>query len=129
VCDIALVTFDDEQALWLDNSPEETLNRLKRSGVKEAVVKLGVEGCLYQHFAAMETPVLAPTKAVETVVDTTSAGDSFNAGFLAGYLTGQSAQASFIQGHQLAGAVIQHKGAVILRSATDTATEQFSSNR
>ncbi|HEY5715597.1 MAG TPA: sugar kinase [Psychromonas sp.] len=117
--DLALVTDDDEAALWGDTSPQETLLRLQKSGVKQVVLKMGAKGCLYTDFSS-ETPELIKTTPVTDVIDTTSAGDSFNAGFLAGYLTDKSPRESALQGHQLAAIVIQHKGAVIPASATES---------
>ncbi|WP_305368937.1 sugar kinase [Photobacterium leiognathi] len=119
ITDLALVTNDDEANLWGDNDEHATLNRLQAAGVKKAVVKMGAKGNLYQEFAAGDFETIATTP-VETVVDTTSAGDSFNAGFLAGYLQGKDAQQCSRQGHQLAGIVIQHKGAIIPTYATET---------
>lgn len=129
VCDIALVTFDDEQALWGDETPQETLIRLKTSGVKEAIVKLGAEGCLYQNFTLPDSvSELISTEVVANVVDTTSAGDAFNAGFFSGYLLGLKPQMACKQGHQLAGAVIQHKGAIVPIAATEPITALFTDN-
>lgn len=119
ITNLALVTDDDEQALWGDADREATLVRLQASGVKQIVLKMGAQGCLYQHCESPQFETIATTP-VETVIDTTSAGDAFNAGFLAGYLTDKSIRDSALQGHQLAGVVIQHKGAIIPASATDT---------
>ncbi|OLQ86603.1 ketodeoxygluconokinase [Vibrio ponticus] len=118
ITDLALVTNDDEQNLWGDSDEEQTLVRLQAAGVKKAVVKMGAQGNHYNDFVA-GTRQTIPTTPVETVVDTTSAGDSFNAGFLAGYLQGKDAEQCSRQGHQLAGIVIQHKGAIIPKQATD----------
>ena len=46
------------------------------------------------------------------VVDSTAAGDSFNAGFLAAYFSGKSASVSARHGHELAKVVISHAGAI-----------------
>ncbi|MGF1762677.1 sugar kinase [Aliivibrio kagoshimensis] len=119
ITDIALVTNDDERALWCDVNDEMTLNRLQTSGVKQAVLKMGAEGCLYQHFEREQSEWITTTP-VEHVVDTTSAGDAFNAGFIAGTLSGKSPVTSALQGHLLAGTIIQHKGAVIPAAATKT---------
>ncbi len=113
--DLALVTFDDEQALWGDASAEDTIARLRRLGVKKMVIKQGAQGCL---FSDGEMQEWVPTVPVKHVVDTTSAGDSFNAGFLAGYLHDQPIAVCCLQGHRLAGIVIQHKGAIIPIAAT-----------
>lgn len=122
---LALVTDDDEQALWGDEDVTQTLLRLKAAGVQRAVVKQGAAGCCYQALQTGEPAITIPTQAVSKVVDTTSAGDSFNAGFLAGYLQGQAINECARMGHRLAGIVIQHKGAIIPESATRSVTDSF----
>ncbi|WP_019616915.1 sugar kinase [Psychromonas ossibalaenae] len=117
VTDLALVTDDDEQALWGDSSTAQISDRLRSAGVKEMVLKKGAEGCIYHNLLGGDA-LLVETTAVTNVIDTTSAGDSFNAGFLAGYLSGKTPLESALQGHQLASVVIQHKGAIIPQSAT-----------
>lgn len=108
---VALITFDDEQALWQDKNEQETIARLKAAGVKNVVVKMGKCGAIFEDFAGRQQQI--PTQAVDNVVDSTSAGDAFNAGFLAGYLQGKDFSLCCQQGNQLAGRVIQHKGAII----------------
>ena len=122
VTGVALVTFDDEQLIWGDATPQDTLARLRRQGVKKAVVKLGEEGCIAQDFTAGAEPVSVPTQPVAHVVDTTSAGDSFNGGFLSAYLTGNSLEFSCQRGNALAGLVIGHRGAIVPKSVTDELT-------
>lgn len=117
--DIALVTFEDEQLLWQDAQPQDTIRRLHALGVKTVVVKLGAEGCLISETPEDE-PVKITTTPVETVVDSTSAGDSFNGGFLSCYLAGGSIEEACHQGNTLARLVIQHHGAIIPKSITDT---------
>jgi 2-dehydro-3-deoxygluconokinase len=117
--DIALVTFDDEQLLWGDQTPQDTIKRLHTLGVKTVVVKLGAEGCLISENAENE-PEKITTTPIETVVDSTSAGDSFNGGFLSCYLSGGSIEEACQQGNALARLVIQHHGAIIPKAITDT---------
>ncbi|RTZ19662.1 sugar kinase [Vibrio penaeicida] len=117
--DIALVTFDDEQALWGDTTPEETFQRLEALGVRIVVVRLGEKGCLVQDFSDKQSAIEVPTIPVEKVVDTTSAGDSFNGAFFAAYLNGECLAECCKQGNILAGKVIQHKGAIVPKSATN----------
>ena len=119
---LALVTFDDEQLIWGDKTPEDTLARLHSIGVTKVVVKLGEKGCLVGD-ATRDNSYTVPTIPVETVVDTTSAGDSFNGGFLSCYLAGGSLEQSCQRGNALAGVVIQHRGAIIPKSATDVVTQ------
>jgi 2-dehydro-3-deoxygluconokinase len=53
-----------------------------------------------------------PTDSIN-IVDTTSAGDSFNAGYISARLGGKTPAESADQGNLLAAVVIQHRGAVI----------------
>ncbi len=124
--DIALVTFDDEQLIWGDETPEQTIERLTSLGVGKCIVKLGADGCLVQDStnqgsSAALAPQAVPTQPVAQVVDTTSAGDSFNGGFLSAYLAGVDLAASCQRGNALAGAVIQHRGAIIPKAFTQPA--------
>ena len=72
---LALPTLDDEQALHGDRDAEATLRRIAALGVEEVVVKLGADGALVQG-------ELVPAEPGVDVVDTTGAGDAFDAGYL-----------------------------------------------
>ncbi|HEJ9438047.1 sugar kinase [Proteus mirabilis] len=123
---LALVTDDDEQKLWDDTSINMTIQRLHHTGIKHIVVKSGKDGCYCSGFQPSILKVAA-TK-VEHVIDTTSAGDAFNAGFLAGYLNHLPIQQAAEMGHLLAGRVIQHKGAIIPKEYTQPITMAFFNN-
>jgi 2-dehydro-3-deoxygluconokinase len=112
--DLALPTFDDERALFGDVEPEDSLSRLRAYRVETAVIKLGAAGCLlYDRHGSRR--VAAPP--VTRVIDTTAAGDAFNAGFLAGLIRGESHESAALRGHRIAGIVIQHRGAIAPKSA------------
>jgi 2-dehydro-3-deoxygluconokinase len=116
LADIALPTFDDEQALWSDTAPEATVERLAAFGVGEIVVKLGAEGALVTGGDGPAVRVGVPLRV--TPVDTTAAGDSFNAAYLARRLAGAPPAEAALAGHRLAGVVIAHRGAIAPRDAT-----------
>ncbi|WP_040977016.1 sugar kinase [Necropsobacter massiliensis] len=120
---LALVTFDDEQAVWQDEHPQHTVRRLKNAGVNSVVVKQGKCGAFFSSFNGEEQQI--HTDAVANVVDTTSAGDAFNAGFLNGYLQNKPLAHCCRQGNALAGVVIQHKGAIIDSAATAHFIDEF----
>ena len=104
------MTWDDEQALWGDADPEAAIRRLQQAGVREIVLKNGAAGATY---ATGDTCHHIPAERVEHIVDTTAAGDAFNAGYLAARLQGADPVASCKNGNRLAARVIQHKGAII----------------
>jgi 2-dehydro-3-deoxygluconokinase len=54
---------------------------------------------------------------VDKVVDTTAAGDSFAAAYLAARLSGADPAAAAAAGHRLAGIVVGYPGAIIPRQA------------
>lgn len=120
--DVALVTFDDEEKLWADKDEQATIARLSAFNIAKIIVK---QGSLGATVCEQGECTFVPTMPVENVVDTTSAGDAFNAGFLNGYLQGKPLTDCCRQGNQLAGIVIRHKGAIIDKSATEHLRRTF----
>lgn len=90
---------------------EEAAGTLSREGTVVVVVKLGAEGALA---LAGDRVVRSPALAVEEV-DAVGAGDSFDAGFLAGHLAGRPLEESL----RLATAC----GALSMRAAGGTAAQ------
>lgn len=60
---------------------------------------------------------VVPAEPAARVVDTTAAGDSFAAAYLAARIAGLAPETAAARAHRLAGAVIGHRGAVIPRDA------------
>jgi 2-dehydro-3-deoxygluconokinase len=108
--DIALPTLDDDQALFDVPDAAGCAARLHDFGVAEVVVKLGPLGC---YLSSDGRAVDVPAEPVGRVVDSTAAGDSFNAGYLAARLAGTGPEAAAVAGNRLAARVIAHHGAVI----------------
>lgn len=109
--DIALPTLSDETLLFEDTTPTSTVERLRSYGIAEIVLKMGDSGA---YVANDSTEQIVKTIEVD-VVDTTAAGDSFNAAYLAARLAGHNNIDAARAGHQLATHVIQHAGAIIDR--------------
>ena len=108
--DIILPSFEDEASHFGDTTPEDTRDRWLQGGANTVVVKNGGEAISYAHHGAMGVVMPEP---VMNVVDTTAAGDSFNAGLLAGLADGQGADAMIALGCQVAGQVIRGRGALV----------------
>jgi len=108
--DLALSTLDDERQLFGEASERAVADRLRAWGVKEIALKKGAAGCAIADRTTLQT---VPAAVVADVVDTTAAGDSFNAGYLAARLRGRPAHAAALLGNQLAAQVVRHPGAII----------------
>jgi 2-dehydro-3-deoxygluconokinase len=111
--DLALLTEDDERALFGYSDTEQLLAAYRQMGVSEVVVKRGAESCLVE---TQGERFDIPAHPVQRVIDTTAAGDSFSAAYLAQRLKGASPQEAAEAGHRLASLVIQHPGALIPKS-------------
>ncbi|UTF61024.1 sugar kinase [Gilvimarinus sp. DA14] len=112
ISDIALPTIDDEAQLFGETDKDAIIDRIRKCGAREIVLKMGAEGCCVDDGSSRE---VVSGRRVE-VVDTTSAGDSFNAAYLHYRSQGESYELAAKMGHILASTVIQHKGAIIAES-------------
>jgi 2-dehydro-3-deoxygluconokinase len=113
LADIALVTLDDEQALWGCSDAHAQLAQTLTLPCPELVVKRGAAATLLRLASGPAHEV--PTRRVAQVVDTTAAGDSFAGAYLAARLAGAEPVTAAAAGNALAAVVVQHPGALIPR--------------
>lgn len=107
--DMVLPTLVDEQTLWGARHPQDVIERCASAGVQTVVVKCAdatavawKEGETTERCSAYRGPV----------VDTTGAGDAFNAGFLAESLNKASLSDCLYRAHQVASQVLSVRGAL-----------------
>ncbi|WP_409284544.1 sugar kinase [Pseudomonas protegens] len=110
--DLALLTLEDEQALFGHDDAHGVFAAYPN--MAEVVIKRGADSCLVRCDGEHHE---IPALPVARVVDTTAAGDSFSAAYLACRLRGGSPVAAAEAGHRLASRVIQHPGALIPRAS------------
>jgi 2-dehydro-3-deoxygluconokinase len=107
--DIALPSLDDEMDLFDETNESQTVERLRKAGVGYGALKRAATGPL--NLSDDEIELSYPV--VTNVVDTTAAGDSFNAGFIAALALGKPLEIALVESHELASKVIQAKGAIV----------------
>ncbi len=112
VADIVLASNEDLLPLFPGESNEELMARIESP---EVVLKLSSPASVVR-FEGISREVAADPVA-GPVTDTTAAGDSFAAAYLAARLVGDDPLTAARAGHRLAGVVVSHPGAIIPRAA------------
>lgn len=120
VSDIVLPSFDEETGLWGDQTPADTVARYRSAGATRVVVKDG--GGPVTLWSDTEGTRQHPATSVAKIVDTTAAGDSFAGAFLAHLAMGHSDDVAAQQAMELAGRVIQARGALVPTVFSEKAT-------
>lgn len=109
--DVAFPSRDDEAALFGDTGNAGILDRYAKAGIRQGALKCGGDGAIALDGSRTHRPA-APDA---TVIDTTAAGDSFNAGFLAALDAGHGTDACLAAAATLAERVIAVRGAILPR--------------
>lgn len=115
-CDIFLPSYDDEVELWGNITADKIIDNSLKCGVSEVIISSGKEDIIYNYEGITKK---IKTKRLKKVIDSTSAGDSFNAKYLASRLKGKDIQSSIKKANKLASKVIMHKGAIMPRKNND----------
>ncbi len=110
--DIVLASSEDLQMLYPDQDADTLLARIPTN---EVVLRLAEPASFVR--AGGTRQILAADPIIAPVVDTTAAGDSFAAAYIAARLAGAEPVDAARAGHHLAGVVVCHPGAIIPRSA------------
>lgn len=108
--DIVLPSYEDEASWFGDATPADTAKRYSDAGASTVIVKNGAGEILV--WTDSTTSQHEPEQ-VTTVVDTTAAGDSFNAGFLAAWIDGKAMDQAVSAAAKLAARVVTHRGALV----------------
>ena len=110
VAKVALPSFSDDAETFGDVDIIGTARRIREAGAEEIVVKNGGDACYVQ--VGEEGHSIKP-EAFVAAVDTTGAGDSFNAGYLGNRLLGALPLAAVEKAHRIAARVICSPGALV----------------
>ena len=106
LANIGLPTLEDEAALSGEADAAAVAAHWRGLGCVEIVVKLGAQGC-----SLRDGSIIPPPKVLKPV-DTSGAGDAFNAGYLATRLEGKAPEQAALRGHALAGWTVMRPGAI-----------------
>lgn len=117
--DIVLASVEDLDLLF---GPGRGAGEADRLHVPELVLKLAEPASRVRAGGLDEVVHAAP---VARVVDTTAAGDSYSAAYLAARLQGDDPVAAARAGHDLAGIVVGYSGALIPRAAMPAPSSMF----
>ena len=110
VADICLPSFDDEAVFFGDKTPAETCHRYQQNGARLLVVKDGPNPIWINHEGQVGH---VDIEAQSNIVDTTAAGDSFNAQFCLSYFSGSDPFDAATSAAALSRIVIGKPGALV----------------
>ncbi|MFD1910928.1 sugar kinase [Halodurantibacterium flavum] len=110
LADLVLPSFDDEAVHFGDADAAATIARYLGAGAGHVVVKNGGGPVA---FGGRDGDGTVGDLPRERPIDSTAAGDSFNAGYIAARLDGQTPVDAIRAAHSLSRRVIAHRGALV----------------
>jgi 2-dehydro-3-deoxygluconokinase len=114
IADWVLPSFDDERRFFGDDSLQACAQRYLAAGAREVVVKNAGDAMVVADAAHQQVIDVGQPQAP---VDSTAAGDAFNAAYLGARLADQPATEAARAGHALASRVIGAHGALVALDA------------
>jgi 2-dehydro-3-deoxygluconokinase len=122
---IALTSAEEERTLFPGAAPQPPWPHMADAGCAEVVAKTGAAGAVVVAEGRADIPGLAAAE----VIDTTGAGDAFNAAYLAARLSGAPPAEAARRGCALGARVVGHRGAIIPRAAMEDLIAEFADAR
>ncbi|MBF0289835.1 MAG: carbohydrate kinase family protein [SAR324 cluster bacterium] len=121
--DYFLPSADELRLMYPQLNNEEIVEYLLAKGAKTVVLKLGSEGVLVAN--SQRSFHVPAVRTQDEVVDTTGAGDNFNAGFVYGLSLGKSLDEAVALGSEVAGVSIARIGAWTDKKELKNVLKQF----
>jgi 2-dehydro-3-deoxygluconokinase len=114
IADVLLASVEDGRRLTDARTAPEIATAFRTMGAREVVVTDGSGPCAVASAGAVEA---VDAIRLGEVMDTTAAGDAFDAGYIAARLRDETPAKSAAAGHTLASSVVGHRGALAPRRA------------
>ena len=112
IADVLIASAEDGRDLMDVESTAEIARAFRAIGAREVVVTDGAGPCVVSYRGAVAA--IDAVRPVQ-VIDTTAAGDAFDAGYVAARLHGATPEEGAVAGHALAATVVGHRGALAPR--------------
>ncbi len=122
VTTLALPSTEDLSAIFGTSGAQSAMALCARHAAGEIALTDGGAPVLHRAASGLLQQVDLPPPV--TACDTTAAGDSFNAGFLAARLGGAPPREAVLAGARLSARVVQYPGAIIPKEAMPTETPE-----